>query len=1115
MKLRDLERTRWAADLDERTMLQVFGSATLERATLYAHDGAIERLTVGGEGEVLLASVRGTRSTPYQVVIQAERASETGRVRITPRCSCPVGSACKHAAAVLIHLRTAHDAQVLATPAAVDLPWREALAPIAALSDDDAEVAGTDLPPAGLLIEMERRPASAWERRSEVVVTLRGTRWGKSKRWVRNLSFEALAYGQHDYRRSRPVLLVREEHAHLLAELMTLSERGRPRRGYRYGYGSPGSGSALDLDDVGEAFWEWARRATDAGLRLLGSSETPEVGGVDFTPVGVSVDLTRDDEGLRLSAQIDGVDDPRGLGLELIGSPPHSAAVGSGEQMTLHPVAGLTEEIVALLRAGDIHVPAADEAELVENYLPALRHRAQLISTDGSVDVATAARLRLVAHVTAPSADSVEISWGVETLLGESASASPVRPLRPHGREPRPQVRDLLVGIDLLAQLPDVKHRGAWNEPPPRSNLTGADAVRWVEDLGPRFADHPDVRVEQVERLGLREADDDPLVKVGVRDADEGGTDWFDLEVSVALGDEEVPLADLLVALARGEQVMVLSSGTWFTLDRPELERLRELLEEGRELSDGPEGSIRISRHHVGYYDELVELGVIERESKVWTRQRERLRALQIEAAPPLPVGATATLRPYQSEGYQWLAGLWDAGLGGILADDMGLGKTLQVLTTLARASERDDLRGPVLVVAPTSVLGTWVSEAARFTPTLRVVSRPRTSARSPRTLAQDLAEADVIVTSYAVLRLDADAYADYPWRAVILDEAHTVKNHQSKTYRAVRGLAREVTYAVTGTPVENHLMELWSLLSLAAPGLYPRPEVFHQRWRRPIEAGDADALATLHRRIRPLMLRRTKDEVALDLPPKTVQILPVELTPGHRRIYDRHLQRERQRMLGLLRDPDANRVAILASLTRMRQLALDPRLGATEDEVAAGKVRSAKIETLLEHLVEVVEEGHRALVFSQFTRFLGLVRERLTEAGLATSYLDGSTTDRAAVIEGFRTGHDPVFLISLKAGGVGLTLTEADYVYVLDPWWNPAAESQAIDRAHRIGQDKPVMVYRLVSTGTIEEKVVALQDRKRDLVARVVDDDPFTGGLAVSDLQALLEGDEGGARGR
>jgi Superfamily II DNA/RNA helicases, SNF2 family len=252
-------------------------------------------------------------------------------------------------------------------------------------------------------------------------------------------------------------------------------------------------------------------------------------------------------------------------------------------------------------------------------------------------------------------------------------------------------------------------------------------------------------------------------------------------------------------------------------------------------------------------------------------------------------------------------------------------------------------------------------------------------------------------------------------------------------------------------------------------------------------------------------MLRRTKDQVASDLPPKQVQVQAVELGAKHRQIYDRHLQRERQRVLGLLEDPDGNRVAILAALTRLRQLALDPRL--VDDVPGSSAENSAKITLLVEQIGELAAEGHRALVFSQFTSFLKLARDALDKAGLTSSYLDGRTRNRQKVIDGFKTGDDPAFLISLKAGGVGLTLTEADYVFVLDPWWNPATEAQAIDRAHRIGQDKPVMVYRLVSAGTIEEKVVALQERKRELFEKVVDGDGGVGGaITPDDIRALLD---------
>jgi SNF2 family DNA or RNA helicase len=354
------------------------------------------------------------------------------------------------------------------------------------------------------------------------------------------------------------------------------------------------------------------------------------------------------------------------------------------------------------------------------------------------------------------------------------------------------------------------------------------------------------------------------------------------------------------------------------------------------------------------------------------------------------------------------------------------------------------------------------------------------------------------------VARIDEAVFRSRPWGAVVLDEAQFVKNHQAKTYQAVRRLTARAKFAITGTPLENSLMDLWSLLSIVAPGLHPRPALFKDQWAKPIEnGGNAERLAALRRRIRPLMLRRTKEAVATELPPKMEQVLTVDLHPRHRAVYDRHLQRERQRLLGLIDDINGNRIAILRALTVLRQMSLDPSL---VDESYAGLASSAKVDALVEQLVELAEEGHRALVFSQFTGFLSIVKARLEDEGIAYEYLDGSTRNRADRIAAFREGTAPVFLISLKAGGFGLTLTEADYVFVLDPWWNPAAEAQAIDRTHRIGQTRPVNVYRMVSRDTIEEKVVALQERKRDLFARVVDEGgALSASLTADDLRELL----------
>ncbi|RHA40123.1 DEAD/DEAH box helicase, partial [Cellulomonas rhizosphaerae] len=521
-----------------------------------------------------------------------------------------------------------------------------------------------------------------------------------------------------------------------------------------------------------------------------------------------------------------------------------------------------------------------------------------------------------------------------------------------------------------------------------------------------------------------------------------------------------------------------------------------------RALEDKHSDSVRVGRLQAGMWAELEDLGIVVAQAAQWQEAVAQVRALE-EPLPdtPVPTSVRAELRPYQQSGFAWLARLADAGLGGILADDMGLGKTLQVLSLAAHL--RAAGRPPLLVVAPTSVVGAWAGEAATFLPDLRVATVDRTAARRGHALAEAVAGADVVVTSYALFRIEHDEYDAQEWSALVLDEAQMVKNHDSRAYACARTLRAPVKFAVTGTPLENTVMELWALLGIVAPGLFPSQKRFVEHFRLPIErAGDSERLAQLRRLIRPVVLRRTKESVASELPPRVETVVDVELAPKHRSVYDRQLQRERQKVLGLLADFDGNRFEIFRSLTLLRRLALDPSL---VDDAHAG-VPASKLDVLESMLAEIVADGHRVLVFSQFTGVLDRVRSRLTERGTAFAYLDGRTRGRPAVIESFRSGSAPVFLISLKAGGFGLTLTEADYVVVLDPWWNPAVEAQAVDRAHRIGQTRTVMVYRLVAKGTIEEKVMALKAEKAALFDSVMGGGELSDSrMGADDVRALL----------
>ena len=749
--------------------------------------------------------------------------------------------------------------------------------------------------------------------------------------------------------------------------------------------------------------------------------------------------------------------------------------------------------------------------------------------------------------------------------------------------------RDVLNRLLPLA----VQHPAIWHP----LDLRGMATARFMIETLPvlRELEAFDVEVDD-DVPDYREAAEAPVITTSVSD-DEDRPDWFSLCVRVHVGEEEIPLAPLMAAVAAGEPEVLLESGTWVSIDRPEIEALAHLMEEGRELADPQaHGSLRVSALHAGYYEVLESLGVIGRATARWKERVGRLleRARAAEAAAehdavadaegsaggtPVPEGLRTTLRPYQLEGYRWLDFLRQAGLGGVLADDMGLGKTVQVLAAVQRLAEErekaegqaptdvgtgedsestdsDELNepdgtGPVLVIAPTSVVGSWVEQAECFCPNLRVRAVTRTAAKREETLEQIAEGSDVVVTSYTIARLCEEEFIAQDWAWVVCDEAQFVKNHTSATYKTVRRLRASSTIAITGTPLENSLMDLWALMSIAAPGLLPDPERFGQVYRKPIDRGDTEALGRLRRRMRPFLLRRTKEQVAADLPAKTEQVLAVELGAKHRKAYDQRLARERQRILGLLEEDTAqSRFIALKALTTLRQMALDPALvdgdggndgagktvargargvkGKTAATPSKGQRRSgrrpspsAKVEVLLEHLGPIVSEGHRALIFSQFTRYLSGVREHLEDAGVRTAYMDGSTPDRQKVIDAFRAGGADVFLISLKAGGFGLTLTEADYVFLLDPWWNPQAEEQAVDRTHRIGQDKPVMVYRLVSADTIEEKVMALKEKKAELFARVVEGAgdvetgegaAGTGGLSpaaltAAEIRELIEG--------
>ena len=463
----------------------------------------------------------------------------------------------------------------------------------------------------------------------------------------------------------------------------------------------------------------------------------------------------------------------------------------------------------------------------------------------------------------------------------------------------------------------------------------------------------------------------------------------------------------------------------------------------------------------------------------------ERLRPLLDEDLPdePLP-SVDATLRPYQEVGFRWLRFLMRTGLGGILADDMGLGKTLQALCAIRAAG------GQALVVAPTSVIGNWLNEAAKFLPGVTT-----NRFHGPR---RRLDDSQITVTSYALLRLDP-SLLERRWTTVVLDEAQAIKTPTSQTAQAAFQLDAAHRISLTGTPIENRLDELWSQLHFAMPGFLGGRKSFQERYARPVESGDARAAAALRRRIKPFVLRRMKTEVATDLPSRTDILLPCPMPAEQKTVYDAVHAAATSDVARLIGDGKA--LQVLELLLRLRQAACHPRLLPGDRPDVSGKLG-----LLVDKLADLAEAGHRSLVFSQWTSFLDLVEAALKDRGIEQVRLDGSTADRDGVVRRFQSEDGPpVFLLSLKAGGTGLNLTAADYVFHTDPWWNPAVEDQAVDRAHRIGQDKPVVSVKLISEGTVEERIVALQDRKRAIARAALGEGVVAGGLTRQDILDLL----------
>jgi SNF2 family DNA or RNA helicase len=518
-------------------------------------------------------------------------------------------------------------------------------------------------------------------------------------------------------------------------------------------------------------------------------------------------------------------------------------------------------------------------------------------------------------------------------------------------------------------------------------------------------------------------------------------------------------------------------------------------------LAQKHDGRLRYGRIQMALLDALLAGQPQSHVDEAFERIRDELSRGERPEAEDEPEGFQGTLRHYQREGLGWLSFLERMGLGGCLADDMGLGKTIQVLAMFVRRQTLLTAGGiahrPSLVIVPKSLVFNWIEEARKFAPSLRVLNYTGNTRVDE---AGSLADHDIILTTYGTLRRDIINHREIEFDYVVLDEAQSIKNAASQAAKACRLLRARHRLALTGTPVENHIGELWSIFEFLNPGQLGSAT----RLKRFL-AGGRTSSDVVARAVRPYLLRRTKTQVLSDLPEKTEQTLFCELGEEQRKAYDELREHYRLELSGRIgrMGIGRSRIAVLEALLRLRQTACHPGLvdPARLDEPAA------KLDTLLEQLSEVIDEGHKVLVFSQFTSFLSIVRRHLDERGITYEYLDGKTTDRQARVQRFQEDADcRLFLVSLKAGGQGLNLTAADYIYILDPWWNPAVEAQAVDRAHRIGQTRRVFAYRLIARDTVEEKIVALQDRKRELAESIVRaDESMVSSLTAEDVEMLL----------
>lgn len=1095
--------------LKRKEIYSYFSRSAMEKAHAYQAQGRVSGVEVSDDLSHVSSQVRGSESKRYRVDIQLEFENDS-LTDLDGDCSCPMAFNCKHVAATLLEALNGKDSLKLAS-----VPGAPAAKPAKTLAPSAPPVLGFEV---DSWIDSVGRAARSSDYAADesqrllyclhpsdeampyLAVSLRSVRLRKGGDYADN-------YGSpspYEFKPERAPKYFRDVDVDIVAEV-----HSRIRNYYAQG---PYPEELLRrIVATGRAFWLDHKRAPLSwGEAREGRIEWKPGTGRGVVPhLVVSGAVALNAEPPVYVEEANGMIGPVQLGL-----PPRLAcqflAAPSIPRAKLEEVSRRLSQRLPELHHGLLPATPATAVLIDEDPRPVLRLKLGHVGPsyyyyrNKSEHTGPAAVASLGFRYGAFDIDPSQRANRLELFQGGQVYAI----ARRQGKEKQARKRLSDTGLaDARSAFPLLDYRHA-------TDLTLSDQRGWFDFLA-RHA-------EQLRSEGFEIVIDDDFPfrladSSGEFDAtlESSGIDWFELALGIEIDGERRDLAPLLAALVsapgfspdlltqlagKGERFLLpLADGRHLALaaDRflPLVLALHGLHMSG--AFDDASSKVRLSRA------EVVPLLGVENEHFAF-RSADNLRRLagllqtRGLTAPELPSTFRATLRTYQAQGVAWLDLLRESGLGGILADDMGLGKTVQILALIALEKARGHLGNPALVVAPTSLMTNWSAEATRFAPDLKVLVLHGADRKHK---FDAIAEHDLVLTTYPLIARDRETLLAREWHMAVLDEAQTVKNPDAATTRWLRETKAKHRFCLTGTPMENHLGELWSIMSFVNPGYLGDKAAFSRRWRAPIEKrADKVRTTALARRVKPFLLRRTKTEVATELPAKSEMVETIVLEGPQRDLYDsiRLTMSRKVREAIAKRGLAKSHIVVLEALLRMRQACCDPALLKLNDGVDRP---SAKLDRLIEMVGELLSEGRKIIVFSQFTSMLDLIRKRFDADGLRYSLLTGETRDRKAAIEAFQGGAADVFLISLKAGGVGLNLTAADTVVIFDPWWNPAVEEQAIDRAYRIGQDKAVFVYRLVAAGTIEEKMDELKARKRALADGLFDRD---GGIA----SALTEGD-------